>query len=425
MDSSRTREYVGFTPYSYQRDVIDRVKDAHRTGKRVVVKSSRQKGKSYMVANILLMYAINHTSTRNFYIAPTLKQAKEMFSLIVDATSGTGVLKSSNATELQIFIGDSSRITFKSAEQKDALRGFTCSGILCIDEAAFIPDEVYYLIAPWTDACKAVTLMISTPFTKSGFFWNFYNYGLEGTNNTETLDWNDPKYARDMEKVLPKERLEEYRRIFPKNQFRTEYMGEWLDDDSTVFAGFTNCIKSETYSWSALYVGIDWGLGGGDSTVISAFNEKGNQVFLEKRNDLSPTSQIEWIKGWIKERKTRIKRVVAESNSLGTVYIDTLKQALSKENINVSITDFNTSNSSKNTLVTDMQIAIEKGDVTFMDDPFQKIEMNAFSANYNLKTKTISYSAPNGLHDDIVMADLMAWNGLSRVSSGRYSISIR
>ena len=48
------RKYIGFTPYLHQKSVIEELRDAKGTGKVVVCKSSRQKGKSFMVANLLL-----------------------------------------------------------------------------------------------------------------------------------------------------------------------------------------------------------------------------------------------------------------------------------------------------------------------------------------------------------------------------------
>ena len=80
-----TRKYLGIKPYSFQRDVIDAVKSAKGTGKTVVVKSRRQVGKTTLIANLLLYYAINFSGTSNYCLTPTLKQGKKIFKTIVDA----------------------------------------------------------------------------------------------------------------------------------------------------------------------------------------------------------------------------------------------------------------------------------------------------------------------------------------------------
>lgn len=411
MIEKKIRTYKGFTPYKFQKDVIDELcpENVYRTKKVVVVKSSRQKGKSITVANILLFYAINHNQSKNFYIAPTLKQAKEIFKTITSAISSSGVMKSSNATDLIIQLINGSKINFKSAEQgTDALRGYTCSGILCIDEAAYIDDEILHTILPWTDYNKANILMTSTPFVKSGFFWDYYNYGLEHTHNCVTIDWSDIKYKQEIELILSPEQLEEYRSILPKNIFKTEYLGEWLDDDGSVFINFKNCVQhTDIKPTDRLWVGIDWANGGGnDDTVISMLNQDGKQVYLAYKNNLSPNQQLDWLEGILKQYKKQIVVVRPELNSIGTPYSDLLKQRLQT----VNFQGFNTTNKSKNDIVTQLQVAFEQKKIGILDDDKQLRELSYYAAEYNIKTKTLTYNAPNGLNDDICIALMLSYD---------------
>lgn len=404
------RTYTGYTPYNFQREVINEIcpKEYYRKKKTVVVKSSRQKGKTITVANILLYYAINHR-TKNFYIAPTLKQAKEIYKTITTAIAGSGIVKTSNATDLIIGLINGSKINFKSAEQGcDALRGYTCDGILCIDEAAFIEDEIFHTILPWTDYNKADILMTSTPFVKSGFFWDYYNYGLERTHNTVTIDWSDIRYKDEIEKILTPEMLEEYRSILPSNTFRTEYLGEWLDDDGTVFINFKNCIERNNIKpTDRLYVGIDWGNGGNnDDTAVSMLNQEAKQVYLSYKNNLSPTQQIDWLFEILYPLRNQIVLVQSELNSIGTPYTDMLKKRLQF----MKIIGFNTSNSSKNEIVSQLQVAFEQRHIRIIPDEKQERELSYYSAEYNLKTKNLTFNAPRGLNDDICIADMLAYD---------------
>ena len=68
----------GIHPFSFQKDVIDEVVNAKGTGKKVVVRSRRQIGKSTLIANLLLYYAINFDGTKNYCVSPTLKQGKKL-----------------------------------------------------------------------------------------------------------------------------------------------------------------------------------------------------------------------------------------------------------------------------------------------------------------------------------------------------------
>ena len=418
----KTRTYKGFKPYLHQADVINELKDARGTGKIVSVNSSRQKGKSYMISNLLLYFAINFAKTNNYCVSPTLKQSKAIYRVIMDAIINTGIVKTKNATDLTITLINGSTINFKSAEQRDALRGFTAD-FLCIDEAAFIPDEIFYLILPWTDAKKAPILMTSTPFVKGGFFFNYFNYGLEHSHNTVTINWSDPKYKESIEKILPPDKLEEYREVLPSNVFKTEYLGEFLDDDGAVFVGLKDILcDTAITATDRLYVGLDFSnQGENDYTVISIFNDKGNQVYLKYFNNTSPLGQIVKIVKELEPLADQIDVISCELNSIGTPYTDLIKEK--SQILEDKVEGFQTSNTSKNAIVLNMQTAIENKNVTLLPDDKEIREFGYFTATYNPKTRNVSYAAPQGLNDDTVMATLIAYDAYRQGTQiGTYNI---
>lgn len=415
---------VGIKPYFHQQSVINELINAAGTGKIVCVNSSRQKGKSYLVSNILLFYAINYPKTKSFYLAPTLKQGKVLYKNIVNAISESKIIKSKNATELVINLINGSSIYFKSAEQREALRGETCSGILALDEAAYISDDIFYTVLPWCDAKKAPILMTSTPFVKSGFFFQYFNYGLLKENNTVTIDWSEEKYQDSIEQILPKSKLEEYKRILPKNVFLTDYLGKFLDGEGSVFNEFKDCIKfNKIENSDRLYFGIDWAAGTeNDDTAVVAFNQKGEQVYLNYFNNKSSNSQIRIIGDVLELYRNQIVVVQTELNSLGTPLTDFLKQ---RSHINtLNYVGFNTTNQSKNALVTNLQLAFEKKEISILGDEKQISELGYYSAEFNPKTRNVSYNAPQGLHDDIVIALMLAYDAYKNtISTGNYSLT--
>lgn len=376
-----------------------------------------------MIANILLYYAINW-KTKNFCLSPTLKQAKTIFETIYNGIVGSGIVKKANATDLEITLINKSIIKFCSAEQREALRGYTVSGILCIDECCYIPDDIFYTVVAWTDVYKAPILMTSTPFIKEGFFWNYYNYGLEGVNNTVTINWTDERFREDIERILPKEKLEEYRKVFPSNKFKTDYLGEWLDDEGSVFTHFKECVKNAEISPNdKLYVGIDWANGvDGDDTAISILNEKGEQVFLSYWNNLNTTQQIDVISETLRPIEKQIVVIQPELNSIGTPYTDLLKDRL-QVSTRSKVQGFNTTNQSKAEIVSDLQVAFEQGNISILDDEKQLRQLSIYSAEYNPKTRNIYYNAPQGLHDDLCIALMLSYNALNKNKiTGSYSI---
>ena len=408
----KVKHFSGIKPFSYQQAVINEVKDSKGSGKTVVVKSRRQVGKSVLIANLLLYYAINYKGTKNYVLSPTLKQGKNIYKSIINAISGCGIIKSKNATDLFITLINGSSISIKSAEQKESLRGETCTGILCIDECAYISSEVYNIVKPWCDFHKAVTLMVSTPFVKSGFFWEYYNHGLNREYNCVSIDWSDEKYQDDMDFILPPSKLEEYRKLLPKNVFLTDYLGIFIDDDGTVFTDFKKCInKNEIKDSDKLYLGIDWAAGvESDDTVIVAFNQYGQQVYLDYFNKLTPTQQIDRIEKFIVQYKNQIAVVQTELNSLGTPLTDFLKNRSQLKTIINKFVGFNTTNQSKNAIVQNLQIAFEQKEIEILEDEKQSSELATYTAEYNAKTRNVSYNAPNGLHDDICIAMMLAYD---------------
>lgn len=411
----------------HQKAVINELRDAKGTGKVVCCKSSRQKGKSYMIANLLLYYSINNSKTKNYCVSPTLKQAKSVYKTIIDAISQSGIVQASNATDLEIKLINGSTICFKSAEQRNALRGYTAD-FLCIDECCFIPDDIFYLILPWVDAHKAPILMTSTPFVKEGFFWRYYNYGLNYENNTITIDWCDEIYREDIEKILPPEKLAEYKKVLPKNQFASEYLGEWLDDDGQVFTHFKECINTNTISPSdTLYVGIDWANGtDNDDTVISIMNQDGKQVLLVYWNDLTPTQQIDNVYAVLNQYEDQIAMILPELNSIGTPYTDMLKEKFKGRPLANKVEGFQTTNQSKADLVAILQVAFEKNQIEILKDEKQIRELGIYSAEYNPKTRTVSYNAPQGLHDDICIALMLSYNAYKTGTIiGQYCIGFK
>lgn len=413
----------GFTPYKHQRVVIDELIDAKGTGKRVVTLSSRQKGKTFMIANLLLYYALNYSKQKCFCVSPTLKQSKSIYNTIYDAVIGSGIVKKANAADYEIKFINGSTIYFKSAEQGEALRGYTAD-FLCIDECCFITDEIFYIIAPWVDAKKAPVLMVSTPFVKEGFFWQFFNYGLEGINNTVTINWSDEQFKEDIQKILPPEKLEEYRRVLPKNQFKTEYLGEWLDNEGVVFDNFKECIKSNQLNkYDQLFVGIDWASGvDADETVISILNGKGEQLYDDGWNNLNTTQTIDRIMGIIQPYINQIVSITTETNSIGKPYTDLLTEKLPINHRN-KVIGFTTSNTSKAELVSDLQVAFQEGKITILDNDKQLRQLSTFSAEYNPKTKVVTYNAPRGLNDDRVMGLMLSYRGYKeKQSTGFYYI---
>lgn len=377
----------------WQQEVYDAMADSYRSGNIYVVKSKRQVGKSCLAAILLIQFALKW-KTISVVVEPTQAQSRRLFKQITDMMAATGLVKSANSQLLTMEFSNGSEILFKSAEQKDALRGFTVSGLLVIDEAAFIPDPIFEILYPTCDANNAPILVISTPLFCSGEFYNLYTRGMNGDKRIRSFNWS----VYDTSKYLSKEKLDYYRETISPLKFKSEYLGEFISEGSYIFGDLNPCVF-DGYEGTPkpLYAAIDWGAGnGGDYTVIMLMDGDGVIARIEAFNDLGPVEQIDRIAGIINSYKS-LRCVCVEMNSIGTIYYDMLKKK-----VNIDIRRFNTTNDTKRNIIEQLITAFNTQKIGIPYDEELMLELQHYSVEKTQKGYT--YNGADGMHDDYVMA---------------------
>lgn len=417
MKNSEPLIFKGYTPKPWQKAVHKAITEGGLRNENIyVVKSPRQIGKTMIIEQELIRHALNFPYSISICLSLTISNCRKIYKDIVSGCRESGIIEKNNDSLLQIEFITGSAVIFLSAQQKETLRGYTVrgGGIFCIDEAAYIPDEIFDITAPYVSVNRADILMTSTPRFKTGTFYDYFMMGLTHVSpRIKSFDLS--RY--DTSEFLSPEKKEIYRKVMPKNQFRTEILGEFIDEGGNVFnvpdsiflpfeVGRLGYDKTDSYK--DLYVGIDWSNGkGGDYTVISALDEKGIQKGIHYDNDKGPKEQIEQIVDFLTNRLNprKIRRVFAESNSMGAVYIDIIKDRL--KNQPFEIESFNTTNASKREIIEELSVDFENSELTLMSNVEQKSELLAYSMEMT-KTGLITYNAPYGLHDDFVIALALA-----------------
>lgn len=418
MSETKVKTFVGYNPFPWQAVVhrgID--KYGYKSGHIHCVKAKRQIGKSFIIINELLRFAINYANTVSCCLSPTLNQARKIYKQILKVTDQTGVIIKKNDSLLEIEFINGSVLVFKSAEQRESLRGYTFNGILCIDEAAYISDEVWSIIRPTCDVYQAPILMVSTPKFRMGFFFETFQMGFLDKYNGQITSYDLCKY--DTSALLSKEQLELYRQMLPKNMFITEYEGEFLDSESIVFGDFKQCIGVNG-DYNELYIGIDWGSGvGSDNTVVTALNEHNEMVFQLAFNNKSTMEQINYITEYLSGFGNKVKHIVAECNGLGKPLCDNLKEKIKK----IPILEWYTTNQNKIELINKLQVAFEQRKIKILDDDALIAELSMFEAKMNAKG-TVQYGAPIGGNDDRVLSLLFALHSKEvKNNKGKYNLS--
>lgn len=410
---------------SYQKAVWDFLctteeTPSHYSGKVAVVKSIRQSGKSFLAQMLLICFALKKQCTSAIY-EPTLKQARVQFKSIVKFFRGSDIISKSNETMLEIEFANGSVIYFKSTEQSS--RGFTITGLLVLDECAYLSEPVIFEILPLINAHNAPLLIISTPFISDGYYYKMFTMGL--TNPTDKLKSFDWSKEPERERFLSPERKLFYKQTISRSKYNTEILGEFLSYDGLLFRNIEACTTDERPEVNGkLYVGVDWGSGTeNDYTVIVVINDNAEECGLYRTNNLSPMQQIDWASAIINDLATKatIAKLTCEANSIGAVYIDALKHKIGGK---IKITEFVTTNKSKQDLVTTLQLALENKDIALLRDDEQLNELRSYEAQINPRTKSISYNGKAGVHDDIVIALMLAYYSYKQ-RLGNYSITFK
>lgn len=98
---------------------------------------------------------------------------------------------------------------------------------MLIDEAARVPDGMYFAMRPALAVADGDLWLMSTPNGKAGFFWEEWDGGGDSWQRVTVAAADCPR--------IPATFLEEERVRFGDRWFRQEYCCEFLDRDGALF----------------------------------------------------------------------------------------------------------------------------------------------------------------------------------------------
>jgi hypothetical protein len=186
----------------------------------------RQGGKSTAAALTAMWAALTDPNAVILLVSPSLRQSQLLFRqcLSIYRLLGRPVpAESENALSLTLSSG--ARIVSLPGNA-ETTRGFTAT-MLLIDEAAFVDDSVYTALRPTLIMTGGRLIVMSTPFGKRGFFWEAWSGSQE---------WERYEVPATLCPRLTPEQLEEERNALGDLVFRSEYLVQFVDTVSQVFA---------------------------------------------------------------------------------------------------------------------------------------------------------------------------------------------
>lgn len=284
-----------------------------------------------------------------------------------------------------------------SAENIDSIRS-EAFNLVVGDEAARISEEGWQdAVRPTLADAEGDEILISTPKGKNWFYFE-YMRGLGETDGYKA--WTAPSSANPMPQIKRAYDLAKTR--VPERTFKQEWNAEFVDD-GVLFRNVAQAsiLKvAEPIAGHHYVVGVDWGRTN-DATVFSVFDaDERVQVYLDRMTDTDYASQRLRLK--VLCQKYNQATVLAESNSMGQPNIEAL------QNEGVTVTGFVTTNASKAEIIQALELAFEQATIKLLDNPVQTAEFMSYESE-KLPSGLVRYGAPNGVHDDTIMAAALAW----------------
>ena len=369
-----------------------------KKNKIVVLCYSRQCGKS-VLCEILLCEYLFKKNTFNAYISPTFQLGRKVYNEIMQLLEGSGVIKKANSSTLTIETIYGSTLQFFSAEAYTAIRGTTVSGVLIIDEAAYIADvlpngENFWgnVVMPLTKARKPLTVMVSTPCGTSGFFYDFYLRGLKKDEGIALL-------VRTIyqDNLIDEKGIEEIKRSIPPKAFAQEFECKFLESSLTFFEGYSECFEKFDYSTEKEWCGLDISANGQDETILTRINSKG-QVKIHK---IQGTLDVKYAKIARLLNEIRPVATYMENNGVGTPFINEVKKLVHRKS---NIYEWTTTNSSKEEIISDLAVRIVNKEVHFSKDDVELYSQFGTFVCKISKTKKLTFGAQDGKKDDMIMS---------------------
>jgi hypothetical protein len=372
----------------------------HSAARYHVICAGRRMGKSTLGLDAVINVALSGKPAAWF--SPTYKMLADVWRdakrLLQPVTLRV------NEQEKRIELLTRGVIDFWSLDNPDAARGRKYA-LAVIDEAAMVPA----LAEAWQEAIRPTLTdyqggawFLSTPKGRN-FFWQLWQRGMDDAKG-EWQSWQMPTSANPF---IAESEIAAAKDELPERVFQQEYLAQFLEDSGSVFRGVREvCTASRAAPYAGVFrMGVDWGQSN-DFTVLSVLDvDKRRQVDRDRFN------KVDWAlqRGRIIAMQERWKcdRILAEKNSIGGPNIEELRRA------GLPVLAFDTTATTKGPLIESLVLAIEKREITLLNEPNLIGELEAYERTVSKDTGRSKYSAPEGMHDDEVISVALAWKAVN------------
>lgn len=368
----------------------------------------RQAGKTTWVSTYSGRFSLGVPKRQTMYVAHTHDIASIALDRFMDMWRPA--LKDYQAGNRKALFWNGSSILWRSSDNPDSLIGRT-NDLVIADEAARISeDALKRALIPTVMVRKGQIIAPSTPSGNRNWFSEWCRRAMSG-------DW--PTYRMvsgpSTENTSPAVRafVEEMRRDLPERLFRQEILAEFIDDAGAVFRNVRACATSmltDPIEGHDYAVGCDLAKHTDYTVTVPIDLETGECGPLDRYHRIAWPQLIERIE--TERRRWNGAALAIDSTGVGDpVYDDLAARGIPIEGVKFT-------SDSKSHLVVGLATALEREEIRIPDDSGLISELESF-AYETLPSGRYRYGAPEGMHDDRVIALALAVYGRTHFTSHR------
>ena len=357
-----------------------------------VLAAGRRWGKTRLGVNECLEVATR--GGRAWWVAPNYKMSEVGWRPLrrMGGKIGAEIRK----VDRQVLLPNGGEVTVRSADNPDTLRGEGLDFVV-LDECAFIPE------AAWTEALRPAlsdreggAIFISTPKRRNWFF-RLWQSGLSSNGSGMWASWQFPTISNPH--INPDE-IEAARKTLPVDIYRQEYLAEFLEGEGAVFRNIMACMgapdPSGDHRGHQIVAGVDWAKQSDFTAISIGCRDCKIEIARDRFNQIDYAFQRKRLAQLC--RRYNVQRIMIELNSIGEPNFEELQRS------GLPVMGFQTTATTKPPLIENLALALQAAEWQFQADPVWTGELEAYEMKVNPVTNRTTYSAPQGLHDDTVVA---------------------
>lgn len=341
-----------------------------------------------------------------WHVFPTYAEAKDaiwrdpqmLFNIIPP-----DFIEKKNEQELIVYFKNGSYLQLKGADAPERLLGAGPVGVV-LDEYAMMKRETWErVVQPILRQNGGWCWFVSTPKGKN-HLWELYQQA-----RANPVEWATYWLSAATSGIIAPDQLEASRLSMPEALYNQELLCAWLEGEGSVFRGVRDVLHAKPMppKTGHYYVmGVDLAKVK-DYTVITIYDTDTNhQVYQDRFNKLEyPFQKMKIIKT---AQHYNNALCMVDATGIGDPIVDDLLRA------GVIVEPIKITEPLKKEMIEKLSIWIEQKKIMMINLEQTAFEFENFAYAMG-PTGRIRYSAPNGLHDDIVLSHALAVYKLNAV----------